>query len=70
MDGLERQYGGRIRFVRVNFDAPEGQHLARRYLVRAHPTVLIIDRAGEAVASIPGVPARARVEQEIRRVAP
>jgi thioredoxin-related protein len=68
VDGLERQYGQKLGFERVDFDTSRGQRLARRYQVRAHPTVLVIDRAGAKAASIPGVPTAEQVAAEIERV--
>jgi thioredoxin-like negative regulator of GroEL len=70
VDGLEQQYGERLTFRRIDFDSPEGQRLARRFLVRAHPAVLVVGRDGQAAASFVGVPARADVEQAIRRAVP
>ncbi|MEN9934463.1 MAG: hypothetical protein RLZZ387_1042 [Chloroflexota bacterium] len=69
MDGLEQEYGARLSFERVDYNTQRGQALARRYNVRAHPTVLVVDTEGAAVATILGVPARERVAEAIRRVA-
>lgn len=54
MDGLEQQYGQKITFERVNFTSERGQSLARRYQVRAHPAIVVIDASGTATLSIPG----------------
>ena len=70
MDGLEQIYGTRLRFMRVDFNSADGQVLAQRYLVRGHPTIVIIDHSGTARETIIGVPTRERVEQAIKQVAP
>ena len=70
MDGLEQTYGTRLHIMRVDFNSPAGQELAARYLVRGHPTIVVIDRAGTAQAPIIGVPTRERVEQAIKEVVP
>jgi thioredoxin-related protein len=54
VDGLEQQYGQQMSFERVQFDTPRGQALARRYQVRAHPAIVVLDAAGNATLTIPG----------------
>jgi thioredoxin-related protein len=68
VDGLEQSYGTRLRFMRVDFNSTTGQELAARYLVRGHPTIVVIDSEGRARATIIGVPTRERVEQAIKDV--
>jgi hypothetical protein len=68
VDGLEREYGARLRVERVDYNSPRGQALARRFLVRAHPSVLVIDRSGAASASITGVPTRAQLVATVEQV--
>jgi thioredoxin-related protein len=54
VDGLEQQYGQQISFERVHFDTPRGQALARRYQVRAHPAIVVLNADGNATLNIPG----------------
>jgi thioredoxin-related protein len=54
--------------VRVDYASPQGQALARRYQVRAHPAVVVIDRRGTQQYAAPGIPNRARVAQAIEQV--
>ena len=70
MDGLEQTYGTRLHVMRVNFNSAAGQDLAARYLVRGHPTIVLIDGAGLTRATIIGVPTRERAEQAIKEVMP
>ena len=70
MDGLEQTYATRLRFMRVNFNSPEGQALAAHYQVRGHPTILLIDRSGVVTTTIIGIATRERVEQAIAAIVP
>ncbi|MEP7189209.1 MAG: hypothetical protein ABI901_08475 [Roseiflexaceae bacterium] len=70
MDGLEQTYGDRVSVMRIDFNSEQGQALAQRYLVRNHPTIVVIDRSGTARATIFGVPKRLEVEQAIAKVVP
>lgn len=70
MDGLEQTYGTRVSVMRIDFNSEQGQTLAQRYLVRNHPTIVVIDRSGTARATIFGVPNRLEVEQAIAKVVP
>jgi len=54
--------------MRVDFNSAQGQALAQRYLVRNHPTIVVIDRSGTARATIFGVPNRLEVERAIAKV--
>jgi thioredoxin-related protein len=54
VDGLEQEYGQRISVERVNFISERGQALARRYQIRAHPAIVVIDASGTAVLTLPG----------------
>ena len=68
MDGLEQIYAKRLRFMRVDFNSPEGQALATRYQVRGHPSILLIDRSGVVTTTIIGIATRERVEQAIAAI--
>jgi thioredoxin-related protein len=61
-------YGSRLAVLRVDYASSNGQALARRYQVRAHPTIVVIDAHGAAQLNLPGVPDQARVQQAIRDV--
>jgi thioredoxin-related protein len=68
VDGLEQTYGSRVSVIRIEFNSEQGQALAQRYLVRNHPTIVVIDRSGTARATIFGVPNRLEVERAIAKV--
>ena len=54
--------------MRIDFNSEQGQALAQRYLVRGHPTIVVIDQSGTARATIFGVPDRLEVEQALAKV--
>ena len=54
--------------MRIDFNSDQGQALAQRYLVRNHPTIVVIDRSGMVRATIFGVPNRLEVERAIANV--
>lgn len=55
---LEREYGRRVEFVYVSQDEEEGRDVARQYGVVGTPTLLFLDRRGETVQVLRGVPLR------------
>lgn len=56
MDRLERQLDGQAEVVRVNLMSSMGMTLARKYGVRASPTLLVFDGAGKVIYSQAGLP--------------
>ena len=47
VNGIEREYAGRLNVVYVNIDETEGQTTARGYGVIGTPTIVLLDRDGE-----------------------
>lgn len=68
VDGLERELGSQAEFVRVNAMGEVGAVLIRSYGVRATPTVLIFDGAGNVVYLEAGIPDRAAVREAIAQL--
>jgi thioredoxin-related protein len=56
VDRLEQQLDGQAEVIRVNLMSQMGMTLARRYGVRASPTMLVFDGAGNVVYSQAGIP--------------
>ena len=50
MDGLETEFGDEIEFIRLNAVEPEVLQLQQTYGLRGHPSVAILDSAGEIAA--------------------
>lgn len=47
MDGLEREYQGRLQVIRLDFNADRNKRAIEAMGVRVHPTVVLIDRNGQ-----------------------
>lgn len=50
MNGLEAEFGEDVEFVRLNAAEPEVLQLQQTYGLRGHPSVAILDSAGEVAA--------------------
>ena len=68
VDSLERELGDKAEFVRVNALGEVGGLLVRTYSVRATPTVLIFDGAGNVVYLQAGIPDRAAIREAIAQL--
>ena len=49
MHGLEREYGDRISFLRVNILIPENEALMEQYGFSATPEFYLVDAQGEII---------------------
>ena len=58
MDGLERELGDRAQVLRLSVSDDVGREVAMRYRVRAVPTFVLLDGAGEVVLTQAGMPDR------------
>ncbi len=47
MDGLEAEFQEEVKFVRLNAVEPDVLQLQQTYGLRGHPSVAILDEAGE-----------------------
>lgn len=46
MDGIEREYQGKPQVVRLNFNEARAEKAITMLGVRAHPTVVLLDKDG------------------------
>ena len=53
---LGEQYDGKVKIVRLNVDHGESSAAVRRYGVRATPTFVLFDEAGELRGNVAGWP--------------
>jgi thiol-disulfide isomerase/thioredoxin len=51
---LGQEFEGKVKFVRLNVDDGESQAAVRRYGVRATPTFILLDSAGQVRGNVPG----------------
>ena len=56
VDRLEQELDGEAELIRINLMSEMGLELARRYGIRASPTLLVFDGAGNVVYRQPGIP--------------
>ena len=69
MDGLERDLEGQAQVLRLSVTDDVGVALAMRYGVRAVPTLVVLNGAGEVVLNQAGVPNRAEVMAAVEALA-
>jgi thioredoxin 1 len=53
---LGQEYVGKVKFVRLNVDDAESRAALHRYGVRATPTFVLFDAAGQVRSNVPGWP--------------
>ena len=68
MNGIERDLGGQATVVRLDLMSELGRTIARRYEVRAIPTILIFDGRQEPVYRHSGIPSRTQVVERVRKL--
>lgn len=54
MRASQERYDGKIKFIRINIDAPEAQPALTKYRVRGTPTIVLLDRQGRVASNVPG----------------
>jgi thioredoxin-like negative regulator of GroEL len=54
VDGIKREYRGRLNVVYVSMDRADGRELAKQYGVVGTPTVLMLDSEGNQVNVLRG----------------
>jgi thioredoxin-related protein len=65
VDGIRKDYGGRINFVYVEMDEASGKQRARDEGVMGTPTFLLLDSNGERAYMLQGVHQRVTMEQHL-----
>jgi thioredoxin-related protein len=69
VDRLENELESQAEVIRVNVMSGLGMTLARRYGVRATPTLLVFDGAGKVVYAQAGVPHRDAIHAAVAELA-
>jgi thioredoxin-related protein len=49
VDGIESEFEGELKVIRLNVQEPVGQTLGRKYRFEFTPTFILFDRQGEEV---------------------
>lgn len=47
MDGIEQEYQGKLQVVRLNFNDARNEKVIAMLGVRAHPTIVFLDKDGQ-----------------------
>lgn len=66
VDGLKREYRGRLNVVYVSMDRADGKELAKRYGIVGTPTILLLDSEGNQVNVLRGVFPLPTIERAIK----
>jgi len=54
VNGIKREYRGRLNVVYANVDRSDGEKLAKQYEVMGTPTILLLDSEGNQVNVLRG----------------
>lgn len=68
VDGLEKKLEGKAEVVRLDLMSKVGRQAARRYGVRAVPTLVVIDGQGNVVHGQAGIPRSGQVIEQVDAV--
>lgn len=49
VDRLEEEFGGRMRFLRIDFDEPDNRTLTRQYAISGVPYTVLIGADGRVI---------------------
>jgi thioredoxin-related protein len=65
VDGIKREYRGRLNVVYVSLDKPDGKEVAKQYGVVGTPTLLFLDSEGNQVNVLRGSFPSPLIEQAV-----
>ncbi len=65
MDGIKREYRGRLNVVYVDVDRTRGKEIAKEYGSMGTPTLLLLDSEGNQVNVLRGLWSQSAIEREI-----
>jgi thioredoxin-related protein len=65
VDGLKREYRGRLNVVYASMDRADGKELAKEYGIVGTPTLLLLDSEGNQVNVLRGALPAPLIEQAI-----
>lgn len=66
VNGIKREYRGRLNVVYVSMDQPAGKELAKQHGVVGTPTLLLLDGEGDRVSILQGLIPPSLIEQAIQ----
>ena len=69
MNGLERDWNGKVQFFHLDFRSPLGKELGRRFAVEHLPALLLVDGAGQIQWRLGiGLPRRAEIDSRLAKL--
>ncbi len=68
LDGIEEEYGGDFKVVRINNATAEGKKIAREHGILGQPTLLFFDKTGRETRRLMGFQSSQILEKEIDRL--
>lgn len=70
VNGLEAEFSGQVAFHRLNVEEPEPTQIQQQYGLRGHPSVVVLDAAGQPTAQFVGVVEVERLREALTAVIP
>jgi mono/diheme cytochrome c family protein len=68
VDGLETEYRDQVAIQRINANKGNGPAIMRAYRIQGHPTILIIDPAGQEVSRFVGPQSAETLAESVEKV--
>lgn len=65
MDGIEREYQGKLQVVRLNFSEARNERVIAMLGVRAHPTIVFLDKNGQRQGQRLGPPSLEELRERV-----
>lgn len=65
MDGVEREFRGKLKVIRVNIQDPKGRELAEQYDFQYTPTFVFFDDKGKEVWRTVGILDVGKIRQTV-----
>lgn len=69
VNGLEAEFGGEIRFLRLDANTAENIRLQQAYGVRGHPSFVVLDASGGTAATFIGPQAPESLRLALEQIA-
>ncbi len=66
VNGIKREYRGRLNVVYVSMNQPAGKELAKQHGVVGTPTILLLDGEGARVNALRGLLPTSLIEQAVQ----
>lgn len=65
VDGLEKQYKGKVTFKRIDGDPPQGGQLMSQFGAQYYPTFVLVSRSGSVAKTLVGAQSAAQLRSAL-----